>query len=427
MKFCAESQGYGSFFDHASASSIWNCALFIARQGFKVFPLLEQGKKPLLKGWQDKATDNENTILEWGELYPNHNYGILTGNGFFVIDFDLDESDDIDEEIQRVQEKLGSFELGTLVKTGRGYQLYCACDGFDIRNDHEKRLTDKVDIKGAGGYVVGPGSIHPNGTHYKFCDVQTLREEIKLTKLPEAALHYIMSLQGSRGVTPHNNDSNLRGVSCPENKTRGSVLDYAKPIQIGRRNDTLYRIGCHYREVNGLQMSDLYQILKGINENDCQAPLDDSELRTIAESCCTYPPGAHRDAIIESLPDEPCSEEVLNLFQENRLIELFRRNVQKFHVGDWNVAELELLSVASQSVVNTDGIQPKLSGESGKGKTHVSRTVLHVLDPSMYRAASFSSKVLFYDTSLKPKMVIFSDDVSLNEDVEEIVRAAMSN
>jgi hypothetical protein len=119
--------------------------------------------------------------------------------------------------------------------------------------------------------------------------------------------------------------------------------------------------------------------------------------------------------------------EVLQLFRDNRFVELVRKNVQKFHVGDWNVAELEMLSVASQSVVNTDGIQPKLSGESGKGKTHVSRTVLHLLDPSMYRAASFSSKVLFYDDTLKPKTVIFSDDVNLNEDAEEIVRAAMSN
>ena len=72
--------------------------------------------------------------------------------------------------------------------------------------------------------------------------------------------------------------------------------------------------------------------------------------------------------MIQSPSYEPCSEQVLDLFQGDKLIELFRKNVQKFHVGDWNVAELELLSVASQSVVNTDGIQPKLSGKAAKAR-----------------------------------------------------------
>ncbi len=410
-----------------SISDIWQLALFMARQGFKVFPLVEQGKIPLFGGWQEKATNNEDTILKWAKLYRNHNYGVLTGNGWFVLDFDHVEPDRIYAEIQRVQETLGSFELGTLVKTGRGYQLYCNCDGFDIRNSHEKRLTDKVDIKGAGGYVVGPGSIHPNGTRYEFCDVDTLRDGIKLTKLPEAALSYILSLQGSRSTTGGHNDNNLRGANSPESRTRRNALDYAKPIPEGERNDTLFRAGCHYREAYGLPTQDIYPLLKEINNNDCEVPTSDSELRTIAESCGRYAPGAPRSAVVEPLTNEECSNEAQSLFQDNKLIELFRRNVQKFHVGDWNIAELLMLSVTSQSVINSDGIQPKLSGESGKGKTHVSRSVLHLLDPRMYRAASFSSKVLFYDDTLTPQMVIFSDDVSLNEDIEEIVRAAMTN
>ena len=94
---------------------IWSYALFLARRGLKIFPLKIQSKEPLLFGWQDKATNDENVIRGWAKRYPNHNFAVLTGNGFFVIDFDLEEnSDDIDEEIQRVQEKLGSFELGTL-------------------------------------------------------------------------------------------------------------------------------------------------------------------------------------------------------------------------------------------------------------------------------------------------------------------------
>jgi hypothetical protein len=133
------------------------------------------------------------------------------------------------------------------------------------------------------------------------------------------------------------------------------------------------------------------------------------------------------DTIVEAPKDEVLVSAVQNLFADNRFIKLVRKNVQKFHVGDWNVTELLALSVASLSIENTNGLQPKLSGESGKGKTHAAKSMLHLIHPSMYRMASFSSKALFYDTTLRSKTIIFSDDVNLPQDTEELVRTAMSN
>lgn len=427
-----------------SISNIWAHALFFARCGFKVFPLLERSKRPLIKEWPEKATNYEAIILQWAATYPENNFALLTGTGWFVLDFDprgatggeqdgaADEVGyeplNIGEELQRVQAKLGWFEPGTLVKTGRGFQLYCSADGFDIRNDHEKRLTDKVDVKGSGGYVVGPGSIHPNGRQYEFVDLHTLEDGIKLTKLLPAALQYIVSLQGGRRTIGADDETCVRKASNQKSKVPGNALDYVKPIAVGARNDTLFKIACHYREVNGLQANDIYRILRDIIQTDCEKPLDDSELMSIVASSCKYPAGRPRTEIEEQQSQESFSEDVLDLFQANRLIELFRLNVQKFHVGDENVTELLMLSVASMSVKNTNGLQPKLSGDSGMGKTHSTKTVLHLMHPTIYVTASFSSKALFYDKeTLRPKMVIFSDDVNLAPDVEETVRAAMTN
>jgi hypothetical protein len=426
-----------------SISTIWAHAVFFARCGFKVFPLLKRSKRPLIKEWPEKATNDEAIIVQWAETYPENNYALLTGNGWFVLDFDprgatgggqdgaADEAGyvplDIDEELQRVQTKLGSFEPGTLVKTGRGFQLYCSADGFDIRNDHEKRLTDRVDIKGSGGYVVGPGSIHPNGQRYEFVDPCTLEDGIKLTKLSPAALQYIVSLQGGGRTIGADDESCARDVNSADKKTCVSALNYGKPIPEGARNDTLFRIACHYREVNGLEANEIFQILRGINKADCEAPLGDSELMTIAVSSCSYSTGMPRNAVKQLSTTEPCSDDVLALFEGNKFITLYRRNVQKFHVGDEPVAELLAVSVASMSVKNTKGTQPKLSGESGMGKTHISQTALHVMPPEIYRIASFSSKALFYDKTLRPKMVILSDDRNLAPDVEETVRAGMTN
>ncbi len=349
----------------ATNNLIWSNALFMASQGLKVFPLRKGSKEPLLIGWQEEATDNEVAILGWGQSYPDNNYGILTGQEFFVLDFDLDELDDIDLDIQKVQEKLGPFEVGTLIKTGRGYHLYCSADGFDIRSNSQKRLTDKVDIKGAGSYVVGPGSIHPNGQRYEFVDPRTLEDGITLAKLSHAALHYIVSLQGTQRAIGADDDTCLRGANSPENRVARGALDYAKPIPKGERNDTLFRIACHYREVNGLQTNDIYAVLKEINSNDCDIPTSDSELMDIAGSCSRYAPGTPRSPAVEPLTNEECSKEAQSLFQKNEYIELFRRNVQKFHVGDESVTELLMLSVASMSVINTNGLQPKLAEKVG--------------------------------------------------------------
>jgi hypothetical protein len=149
--------------------------------------------------------------------------------------------------------------------------------------------------------------------------------------------------------------------------------------------------------------------------------------RSSANDGAKWESGEHGHTIVEALKSEPIAPEVLDLFADNKFVALVRKNVQKFHVGDWNIAELEMLSVASLSVKNTNGLQPKLSGESGKGKTHAAKSMLHLMHPSMYRAASFSSKALFYDKTLRSKTIIFSDDVNLPQDTEELVRAAMSN
>ncbi|MGZ4911392.1 MAG: bifunctional DNA primase/polymerase [Halobacteriota archaeon] len=401
----------------------WNYAAFMAEQGCKVFPVKRQDKAPLINGWQDKATTDQSFIAEWASQYPDCNYGVLTGNGLFVIDIDIDDPAGIEAEINKLHEELGSFELGTVVKTGRGCQLYCATLGVTIRNS-TKRLTDKIDIKGDGGYVVGVGSVHPNGRSYEFKDPLTLEKGIALTKLPKAAVQYISSLNGSIHDRGDATKKGHREQNAGDNKS--DDIYSSERISKGQRNDTLFRIGCYYRETYGLKEDALTAILVAKNKL-CDPPLEPDELTAIAQSCASYPAGIPRHATTEVAKSNGFSDAIIDLFQDNRFIELVRNNVQKFHVGDEPVTELLMVSVASMSVINTKGTQPKLSGESGMGKTHGVQTMLHLMHSTIYRAASFSSKALFYDETLRPKTVIFSDDVNLAPDVEETVRAAMTN
>ncbi|MGZ4928753.1 MAG: bifunctional DNA primase/polymerase [Halobacteriota archaeon] len=418
----------------------------MVEHGWKVIPLGKKDKRPIWDEWPKKGVSTPKIVYGLAAKYPLHNYGMFRDDAAVLdIDLDKDTNSTLDSELAKLSNLLGHFEPRFMQKTGGGgYHIPFYTHGRKI---HSQQLTNVSEIKGWHSQIVGAGSTHPEtGRRYH---VHNGKDPSDLTELSENALDFLsrsnaeyerQRIELSKPAAQHealpkecptaisaDDDTALCNPNAIQRRIAGGALDYEKPIPAGARNVTLFRIGCYYREVHALQTNDIFQILKGINENDCEVPLDNSELVTIAKSCCTYPPGTPRDVSILSPTSEPRSEEVQDLFKENRLIELFRKNVQKFHVGDWNVAELLLLSLASMSVENTNGIQPKLSGESGKGKTHVVRAVLHLMHPSTFRAASFSSKALFYDDTLLPKTVLFSDDVNLVPDVEETVRAAMTN
>jgi hypothetical protein len=100
----------------------------------------------------------------------------------------------------------------------------------------------------------------------------------------------------------------------------------------------------------------------------------------------------------------------------------------KHHVGDTQLGEVLLLSKASQSVSNSDGLQPKLSGQSGKGKTHAAKAMYHLLPDIGHKLqGSLSSKSLYYYPDLRPGTIVFSDDIRMSDDLEDTLKRAMSN
>ena len=100
----------------------------------------------------------------------------------------------------------------------------------------------------------------------------------------------------------------------------------------------------------------------------------------------------------------------------------------RLHVGDIEIGKVLLLSVANQSVLNSEGLQPKLSGASGKGKTHAAKTIYHLIPDVGYKLeGSLSAKSMYYYPDLMPGTVIFSDDIRMNVDLEDTLKRAMSN
>lgn len=99
---------------------------------------------------------------------------------------------------------------------------------------------------------------------------------------------------------------------------------------------------------------------------------------------------------------------------------------KELHVGDRNAGKMLLCSVATQSIINSAGIQPKFSGNSGKGKTDTVKAILHLIPKKWKLEGSLSDKALFY-TPMLAGTILFSDDVNLSEEMIGIIKRATTN
>ena len=152
-------------------ASLKDWALYYAEKGLAVFPLEERGKRPITKNGCKAATTNKEQIAEWWSRYPNSNIGIATGRpsgGLVVIDLDEDEEKDkhgyeVLKEWQRSHEDLPETWQSI---TGRGgYHLFFK---DTAHNQNRVNLYDGIDIRGDGGYIVAPPSVHENGRRYEW-------------------------------------------------------------------------------------------------------------------------------------------------------------------------------------------------------------------------------------------------------------------
>ncbi len=143
--------------------SMYHAAMEYIKMGLAVFPLEERGKRPITRNGCKDATTDAAQVKAWWQQYPESNIGIATGSrsgGIFVIDLDVDEDRGIDgyHMLEDWQRENGRFPDTWTAITGRGgYHLYFKYDS-EVRN--RAGIIDGVDIRGEGGYVVAPPSIH---------------------------------------------------------------------------------------------------------------------------------------------------------------------------------------------------------------------------------------------------------------------------
>lgn len=118
--------------------------------------------------------------------------------------------------------------------------------------------------------------------------------------------------------------------------------------------------------------------------------------------------------------------EALEVLKSGNPMKYICETVADIHIGDNRAVEGLTLAIASQSCLNTQGLQIKMSGESGGGKSHLCKSVTHCLRDKHLIESSLSAKAAYY-MKIEAGTIIFSDDTEISEDMETVIKRATTN
>jgi hypothetical protein len=156
-------------------------ALALVRAGLPVFPCDQstekpRSKRPLVDSWPERATTAPNGVRYYWSTRPGAIVGVQLGkSGLVVIDLDVGHADGKDgvAEFEAILDHYGgSLDGVPVVRTwSGGYHCYYRQPmGREPLGNREGMLADTgINVRGAGGYVIAPGSVMATGEYYECC------------------------------------------------------------------------------------------------------------------------------------------------------------------------------------------------------------------------------------------------------------------
>ncbi len=248
------------------------------RAGYWPIPIRHASKLPHIQ-WKEyqKQAPSEVEVRHWWTKWPDAGIGLITGkeSGLLVFDADTPAGETLIESLD--------LDPCPQATTGRGRHFYLLYPP-DETIPNQSRASEGWDIKGDGGYVVAPPSIHPTGAQYEwFAGTE---------QLPR----------------PYPNRSALQRLSTPIESIKRTAnppstsMAANSRITEGQRNTTLASIAGALRH-RGKSEEEIGTALEVVNRERCHPPLDDKEVAGIAKSYSKYPAGDSSISVSEHRTD----------------------------------------------------------------------------------------------------------------------------
>ena len=149
-------------------------ALRLARSGFAVFPCESGGDKakqpkPFIK-WRDVSTTDETAIIKWWQKWPDAAIGLdLAKSGLVVIDCDRHgEADGVEAYGALIAKNNYDHSRDRIVATpNKGTHFFYRQPSGQQLGNGRGALPPGIDVRGAGGYVIAPGTVMQDGRLYE--------------------------------------------------------------------------------------------------------------------------------------------------------------------------------------------------------------------------------------------------------------------
>lgn len=417
------------------------------------------GKAAVDQGWQSLSNYAADAGIFQQWLESGGNYGILLADDICCLDADNPA------KLESLFPVLGNTFT---VRTGRGgmggLHVYFRSPGWPPEKIGlvDPETGEAVgDLRGPGSpfYTVGPGCLHPSGKRYEVV------KDAPLTVTDKEVLE--------KAIAPFRQDWTTSSATVQESHRRGgrllsdvlglSVEDFLPPDNARVQGEEV--VGGH--PVHGSETGQNFHVNRRQGVWHCfrcgsgGGPLEAMAVSEGIIRCDEARPGClegHWREIFDALrrlgygekmqaagidtpkKPQPTAREPENKEQNNDLMEkakeilesgdpidFIREEFKKIHIGDEVIFYGLVASIGCQLCTNTEGIQPGLTGESGKGKTDSCRGLYHLLPDRYKRKGSFSDTALFYDPDLMPGMVIFFDDAGNMDDfLKDVIKQTTS-
>lgn len=238
-------------------------ALGYLKRHWAVVPAAERQKHPIVR-WRrfQHRLPSEEIVTGWFERWPNANLAVITGEISRIVVVDIDPVHGGDASLAAFEARYGSLPKTVEAMTGGGGRhLYFAYPGHEVRN--RVGLAPGIDLRGDGGCIIVPPSVHPNGKRYRW-KIGAAPGQIPLAPLPIWLEHPRFS----------------------DDITRGQPLAYWRSlvhegVKAGQRNTTIASFTGHLLW-HGVDPDVVTELMLVWNRVRCRPPLDDDEvIRTV--------------------------------------------------------------------------------------------------------------------------------------------------
>lgn len=258
------------------------------------------GKHPLLKHGLTEATADSHVLASWWKRWPHANVAIRTGAESSLVVVDVDPPVGF-ESLSSLERTTGVLERARVARTGTGgMHCYFAHPGSGTRiaNRASSVLGPGIDIRGDGGYVIAPPSLHASGHSYSWT------AQSDPPPMPTWLVEVLTTEHRHEPVHPREIRLD-RGVSAWAAKALAGEIERVQTAAEGTRNQTLNRSAFVLGQIVGgghLEHDDVADLLgqaglaAGLGEREVRMTIT-SGLRSGARHPRHPPDRARADAI----------------------------------------------------------------------------------------------------------------------------------